>query len=446
MSKKEIQSRNKPYLIGIAGGSGSGKTSVANIIFKYLGMSECLLFSMDTYYKDLTEEQQKNISEYNFDHPDALDFELLNKHLNSLMNWESINMPTYDFTTSSRRKETIKLYPNKIIIFEGILAFYDKKIRDLMNIKIFVDLDSDIRLSRRIYRDIIDRGREMETVIQRYHKFVKPAFETFIKPTRKFADIIIPKGGENTNAIDIISQQLKNKSQILFPNGIKNNIKKDDLNENNNSEIFNPNLFKKEEILNLNNNDLFDIKENENKINIKILKKIFIDFLLKKNKGYYLLYSEIIINNLINLLPNINKDSSNLLLFYSNLENKNIEEQIRFRENNSLINSIIIFIPFLINENIIKEKFNIIENILKIHNKNIYIASIYITLDIKNYIINKYKINVISVYCGNKLNLFIDYIEKGGFIGNDSEGEIDEKFLIFSERKFEEILINKYQY
>ena len=177
-------------------------------------------------------------------------------------------MPTYDFTTSSRRKETIKLYPNKIIIFEGILAFYDKKIRDLMNIKIFVDLDSDIRLSRRIYRDIIDRGREMETVIQRYHKFVKPAFETFIKPTRKFADIIIPKGGENTNAIDIISQQLKNKSQILFPNGIKNNIKKDDLNENNNSEIFNPNLFKKEEILNLNNNDLFDIKENENKINI----------------------------------------------------------------------------------------------------------------------------------------------------------------------------------
>ena len=231
-------------------------------------MSECLLFSMDTYYKDLTEEQQKNISEYNFDHTDALDFELLNKHLNSLMNWESINMPTYDITTSSRRKETIKLYPNKIIIFEGILAFYDKKIRDLMNIKIFVDLDSDIRLSRRIYRDIIDRGREMETVIQRYHKFVKPAFETFIKPTRKFADIIIPKGGENTNAIDIISQQLKNKSQILFPNGIKNNIKKDDLNENNNSEIFNSNLFKKEEILNLNNNDLFDIKENENKINI----------------------------------------------------------------------------------------------------------------------------------------------------------------------------------
>ena len=216
MSKKEIQFRNKPYLIGIAGGSGSGKTSVANIIFKYLGTSECLLFSMDTYYKDLTEEQQKNISEYNFDHPDALDFELLNKHINSLMNWESINMPTYDFTTSSRKEETVKLYPNKIIIFEGILAFHDKKIRDLMDIKIFVDLDGDIRLSRRIYRDIIDRGREMKTVIQRYHKFVKPAFEIFIKPTRKFADIIIPKGGENTNAIDIICQHIKKKAKFCF--------------------------------------------------------------------------------------------------------------------------------------------------------------------------------------------------------------------------------------
>ena len=445
MSKKEIQFRNKPYLIGIAGGSGSGKTSVANIIFKYLGTSECLLFSMDTYYKDLTEEQQKNISEYNFDHPDALDFELLNKHINSLMNWESINMPTYDFTTSSRKEETVKLYPNKIIVFEGILAFHDKKIRDLMDIKIFVDLDGDIRLSRRIYRDIIDRGREMKTVIQRYHKFVKPAFEIFIKPTRKFADIIIPKGGENTNAIDIICQHIKKKSQILFPENIL--IKKDDdLFDHNNNEISNKNLFKKEEILNLGFNDLFDVKENENKINIKILKKIFIDFLLNENKGYYLLYPEIIINNLINLIPNIKKDSSNLLLFYSNLEKENIEKQIIFKEKNLLINSIIIFIPFLINENKINDKFNIIENILKIHNENIYIASIYITLDIKNSIINKHNIKVISVYCGNKLNLFKDYIEKGGFIGKDSEGEIDEKFLIFSERKFEEILIKKYQY
>ena len=238
MSKNDIQSRTKPYLIGIAGGSGSGKTSIANIIFKYLGVSECLLFSMDTYYKDLTEEQQKNISEYNFDHPDALDFELLNSHINSLMNWESINMPTYDFNTSSRGKETKKLYPNKIIIFEGILAFHDKRIRDLMDIKIFVDLDGDIRLSRRIYRDIIDRGREMKTVIDRYHKFVKPAFEIFIKPTRKFADIIIPKGAENTNAIDMIAQQLKNKSKILFPNGIKKFIKKDELIEKNNNKNY----------------------------------------------------------------------------------------------------------------------------------------------------------------------------------------------------------------
>ena len=259
----------------------------------------------------------------------------------------------------------------------------------------------------------------MKTVIDRYHKFVKPAFEIFIKPTRKFADIIIPKGAENTNAIDMIAQQLKNKSKILFPNGIKKFIKKDELIEKNNNKNY--------------INDLFD---DENKIDVKILKKIFIDFLLKKNSGYYLLYLEIIINNLINLLQNFNKDSSNLLLFYNNLD----EDQIKIRLNNSLINSIIIFIPFLINENKINDKFNIIENILKIHNENIYT-----TLDIKNNIINTYKINVISVYCGNKLKFFSDYIEKGGFIGHDSEGEIDEKFFIFSERKYEETLINKYQ-
>jgi hypothetical protein len=307
-----------------------------------------------------------------------------------------------------------------------------------MDIKIFVDLDGDIRLSRRIYRDIIDRGREMKTVIDRYHKFVKPAFEIFIKPTRKFADIIIPKGAENTNAIDMIAQQLKNKSKILFPNGIKKFIKKDELIEKNNNKNYIKNLFKKEEIFNLNNNDLFD---DENKIDVKILKKIFIDFLLKKNSGYYLLYLEIIINNLINLLQNFNKDSSNLLLFYNNLD----EDQLKIRLNNSLINSIIIFIPFLLNENSIKEKLFFLENILKYNIKNIILASIYTTLDIKNNIINTYRINVISVYCGNKLKFFSDYIEKGGFIGNDSEGEIDEKFFIFSERKYEETLINKYQ-
>ena len=139
--------RDRPYLIGISGGSGGGKTSVANVLHRCLGQENCLLFSMDTYYKDLTPEQEKNLSNY--------DLDLLSEHLSALMQWKSIEMPTYDFNTNKRQKETLHLNPNKFIIFEGILAFHDKRMRDLMDLKLFIDLDDDIRLSRRIYRDII---------------------------------------------------------------------------------------------------------------------------------------------------------------------------------------------------------------------------------------------------------------------------------------------------
>ena len=162
--------RDRPYLIGITGGSGGGKTSVANVLYRCLGIENCLLFSMDTYYKNLTPEQEKDLNNYNFDTPDALDLDLLSEHLTSLMNWKSIEMPTYDFATNKRQEETIHLKPNKFIIFEGILAFHDKRMRDLMDLKLFIDLDDDTRLSRRIYRDIISRGRKMENVIERYNK------------------------------------------------------------------------------------------------------------------------------------------------------------------------------------------------------------------------------------------------------------------------------------
>lgn len=145
-----MQSRDKkPYLIGIAGASGSGKTSVANIILKYVGRSNCLLFSMDSYYKELSEKEMVNVSQYNFDSPDAIDLDLLSLHLESVMNWNSIEMPIYNFALNKRENKTQSVSPNKIIIFEGILAFYDKRIRDQMNMKIFVDLDRDICLSRR---------------------------------------------------------------------------------------------------------------------------------------------------------------------------------------------------------------------------------------------------------------------------------------------------------
>ena len=240
--------RDRPFLIGITGGSGGGKTSVANVLYRCLGKENCLLFSMDTYYKDLTPEQEKDLNNYNFDTPDALDLDLLSEHLSSLMQWKSIEMPTYDFATNKRQAETMHLKPNKFIIFEGILAFHDKRMRDLMDLKLFIDLDDDMRLSRRIYRDIISRGRKMKDVIERYHKFVKPAYNSFIKPTKAYTDIIIPRGGSNTIAIDLINYYLKYKLSKIFPENIQkflvekltdykenieNNKKESDKNENN---------------------------------------------------------------------------------------------------------------------------------------------------------------------------------------------------------------------
>ena len=209
ITESKKKERTRPYLIGISGGSGGGKTSVANLIYKSLTSFNSVLFSMDTYYKDLTPEQEKNLSNYNFDSPEALDLDLLYEHLNDLMHWKKIKMPTYDFATNKRQKDTLTIEPAKVIIFEGILAFYDERMRNLMDLKLFIDLDDDIRLSRRIYRDIIFRGRKMETVLERYHKFVKTAYNNFIKPTKEHADIIIPRGGSNTVAIDLINYHLK---------------------------------------------------------------------------------------------------------------------------------------------------------------------------------------------------------------------------------------------
>ena len=204
------ENEKKPFLIGICGGSASGKTSFSNILYKLLGPQKCLLFSMDNYFFGPNDEERKHLSEYNFDRPEALDIELAYNHLKTLLQNKPIQMPIYDFTVSRRMKETNTVYPNKVIIFEGIFALHDKRMRDLMDLKLFVDLDGDLRLARRVHRDIKDRARALDTVIERYHKFVKPAFEKYIGPTRKYADIIIPRGAANSLALDLITSHLKN--------------------------------------------------------------------------------------------------------------------------------------------------------------------------------------------------------------------------------------------
>ena len=434
-----IEKPEHPYLIGIAGGSGSGKTSVANEIFKNI-QTNCLLFSMDTYYKDLTPEQMKNISEYNFDEPKALDLDLLYSHLNDLMNWKSIEMPTYDFTTSSRQPETKKLIPCKFIIFEGILSFYDIRIRNLMNMKIFVDLDDDIRLARRIYRDMTDRGRKMHDIISRYHKFVKPAYDNFIKPTRKYADIIIPRGAENTNAIDLISQNLKSVLKKLFPFDLdKYNFDID----NSQNAISHPLIHKKsvdEFIRNLNNFDIFNSDYCIDH-NWDVLKKILSYYLEMKNSVYYDLYMDIIMKNVVYLFKSENVNLNCNFIIYPSFNRIDLVKD-NFNKKNSngnQVNFVFIFQPIFLNEN--ENIINIVKYLNEIENiKKITIICIFLTEKIVNDI-KKLSNKVIfkSIYFGTKLEIYSYYIEKGGIFGKDSEGEN----MIFSENSFETYLTKK---
>ncbi|XP_060749656.1 uridine-cytidine kinase-like 1 isoform X5 [Tachysurus vachellii] len=183
------------FVIGLCGGSASGKTTVARKIIEALDVPWVVLLSMDSFYKVLSDEEQllAASNDYNFDHPDAFDFDLLVYTLQKLKRGKSVKIPVYDFTTHGRQKEWKTVYGASVIIFEGIMSFADKELLKLLDMKIFVDTDSDIRLVRRLRRDISERGREIEGVIKQYNKFVKPAFEQYIEPTMRLADIVVPR-------------------------------------------------------------------------------------------------------------------------------------------------------------------------------------------------------------------------------------------------------------
>jgi uridine kinase len=174
---------------------------------------------MDSFYKVLSEKEHElaNNNEYNFDHPDAFDFELILKTLKELKKGKQVYIPIYNFTTHSRENHHKTVYGANVIIFEGIMAFANKELLDLMDIKIFVDIDSDIRLARRLFRDISERGRSIENVLNQYNKYVKPAFDYYIAPTMTFADIIVPRGGDNKIAIDLIVKHVHRElNQVEF--------------------------------------------------------------------------------------------------------------------------------------------------------------------------------------------------------------------------------------
>ncbi|XP_077990892.1 uridine-cytidine kinase-like 1 [Glandiceps talaboti] len=198
------------FVIGLCGGSASGKTTVARKIIEALNVQWVTILSMDSFYKVLNEKEQALAAEneYNFDHPDAFDFDCMVTTLKKLKELKHVEVPVYDFTTHKRRKETKTMYGANVIIFEGILCFARKQLIDLMDLKVFVDTDSDIRLARRLKRDISERGRDIVGVLKQYNKFVKPAFEQFIEPSIQHADIVVPRGGENEVAMSLIVQHV----------------------------------------------------------------------------------------------------------------------------------------------------------------------------------------------------------------------------------------------
>jgi len=190
-------------LIGISGGSGSGKTTIVRKLSEVAG--DFLVIPQDNYYKSATFVNNKNITAFNWDHPSAFDTDLLFEHLGALKRNETVPMPTYDFVGNCRRPETIELAPGRLVVLEGILILADKRIRDLLDLSIYVDTPDDIRFIRRLERDVAERGRTVESVIEQYINVVRPGHYEFIEPTKGFADLIIPEGGLNPRALEVLS-------------------------------------------------------------------------------------------------------------------------------------------------------------------------------------------------------------------------------------------------
>jgi uridine kinase len=196
--------QKKPLVIGIAGGTGSGKTTVASAVLHRVGPQHIAFLPHDAYYRDLSHLPLEERRRINFDHPDSLETELLVEHIHRLKKWLPVEMPVYDFTRHSRTVQTVHVEPRGVIIVEGILIFYEPALRPLFDVKIYVDTDADIRFIRRLQRDIVERGRTTESVIQQYLGTVRPMHLEFVEPSKRYADVIIPEGGLNTVALDMV--------------------------------------------------------------------------------------------------------------------------------------------------------------------------------------------------------------------------------------------------
>ncbi len=198
-----------PLVIGIAGGSGSGKTTVAQAILNRVGANRIAFLQHDSYYKDLSGLPPVQRAEINFDHPNSLETELLIQHIASLRDGKPVQVPIYDFSTDRRTEKTFTVEPHSVILVEGILIFTEAKLREMFDVKIFVDTDADLRFIRRLERDLAERGRTTESVIKQYQSTVRPMHLEFVEPSKRYADVIIPEGGFNTAAMDMVVARIE---------------------------------------------------------------------------------------------------------------------------------------------------------------------------------------------------------------------------------------------
>lgn len=208
-----MSTRKKPIIIGVAGGSGSGKTTVVNYICDHFGPKNILRLEHDSYYRDLKHMPFEERVLQNFDHPASLETELLIRHIEALRQGYPVEVPVYDFEEHTRKKETFSVTPTQVILVDGILIFSEPELLSLMDVKIFVDTDDDIRLLRRLKRDITQRGRSVESVLEQYEKYVRPMHLKFVEPSKRYADIIIPRGGKNQVAREMVISHIERKKE-----------------------------------------------------------------------------------------------------------------------------------------------------------------------------------------------------------------------------------------
>ncbi len=204
-----------PFVLGVAGGSGSGKTTVVERIRAIVGPGHLALLPMDNYYRDLGDLPFEERVKTNYDHPDAFDLDLLVEHLEALIEGQPVAMPLYSFVEHARRPETETLRPAPVIVVEGILALYDPRLRERMDLKVYVDADPDVRFIRRLLRDLRERGRTTESVIEQYLASVRPMHLAFVEPTKRYADLIVPVGGQNTPALEVLASRLSHALETV---------------------------------------------------------------------------------------------------------------------------------------------------------------------------------------------------------------------------------------